>query len=139
MQLDVALCPSAHMQHGLCAAGDAHIILNAGGRVTEDTIRSLVISQRFLGVKEVYVVHHTKCGLMLFGARSYPRTSSPPPADVKAARNALGQFAVAPSARAIMNRIVVCYIYPAQACMRIRGSSHSQMPLQCAEPRASSH
>ena len=52
----------------VCLAGDAHIILNAGGRVTDDTVRSLVISQRFLGIKEVYVIHHTKCGMQLFGA-----------------------------------------------------------------------
>ena len=43
--------------------GDAHIIRNAGGRVTEDTIRSLVISQQLLGTREIIVLHHTDCGL----------------------------------------------------------------------------
>lgn len=43
--------------------GDAHIIRNAGGRVTEDTIRSLVISEQLLGTREIIVLHHTDCGL----------------------------------------------------------------------------
>ena len=45
------------------AIGDAHVIRNAGGVVTEDTIRSLTISQHVLGTREVVVVHHTRCGL----------------------------------------------------------------------------
>jgi carbonic anhydrase len=45
------------------AVGDAHVIRNAGGVVTEDTIRSLAISQHLLGTREVIVVHHTRCGL----------------------------------------------------------------------------
>ena len=43
--------------------GDAHIIRNAGGVVTDDVIRSLVISQRVLGTREVILIHHTNCGL----------------------------------------------------------------------------
>jgi carbonic anhydrase len=43
--------------------GDAHMIRNAGGLVTDDTVRSLAISQRFLGTKEILLVHHTNCGL----------------------------------------------------------------------------
>ncbi|MBA2274626.1 MAG: carbonic anhydrase [Actinobacteria bacterium] len=46
--------------------GDAHVIRNAGGRVSGDAIRSLVISQRFLGTKEVVVIHHTDCGMLTF-------------------------------------------------------------------------
>ena len=46
--------------------GDAHILRNAGGRASEDAIRSLVISQRLLGTMEVVVIHHTDCGLMKF-------------------------------------------------------------------------
>lgn len=46
--------------------GDAHVIRNAGGRVSEDAIRSLVISQRLLGTNEVVVIHHTDCGMMTF-------------------------------------------------------------------------
>jgi len=46
--------------------GDAHVIRNAGGRVSEDAIRSLVISQRLLGTREVVIVHHTDCGMVTF-------------------------------------------------------------------------
>jgi carbonic anhydrase len=45
------------------AVGDAHVIRNAGGVVTDDTIRSLTISQHLLGTREVVLVHHTDCGL----------------------------------------------------------------------------
>ena len=44
--------------------GDAHVIRNAGGKVTEDVLRSLVISQRMLGTQEVIVIQHTDCGMM---------------------------------------------------------------------------
>lgn len=43
--------------------GDAHVVRNAGGVVTDDVIRSLVISQRFLGTREIMLIHHTNCGL----------------------------------------------------------------------------
>lgn len=46
--------------------GDAHMIRNAGGAVTDDTIRSLAISQRLLGTEEIIVVHHTECGMLTF-------------------------------------------------------------------------
>lgn len=46
--------------------GDAHVIRNAGGRVSDDAIRSLVISQRLLGTTEVVVIHHTDCGMTTF-------------------------------------------------------------------------
>ncbi|WP_137992018.1 beta-class carbonic anhydrase [Streptomyces vilmorinianum] len=46
--------------------GDAHVIRNAGGVVTEDTIRSLVISQRIGGTREVMLVHNTECGMLTF-------------------------------------------------------------------------
>lgn len=46
--------------------GGAHMIRNAGGRVSDDAIRSLVISQRLLGTNEVVVMHHTDCGMMSF-------------------------------------------------------------------------
>jgi carbonic anhydrase len=46
--------------------GDAHIIRNAGGVVTDDVIRSLTISQRFLGTEEIVLVHHTLCGMLGF-------------------------------------------------------------------------
>ena len=46
--------------------GDAHIIRNAGGVVTDDAIRSLVISQRLLGTKEIILMHHSDCGMVTF-------------------------------------------------------------------------
>jgi carbonic anhydrase len=46
--------------------GDAHVIRNAGGVVTEDAVRSLVISQRLLGTEEVILIHHTECGMLTF-------------------------------------------------------------------------
>jgi carbonic anhydrase len=45
------------------AHGDAHIIRNAGGVVTDDVVRSLVLSQRLLGTREILLIHHTNCGL----------------------------------------------------------------------------
>jgi carbonic anhydrase len=48
------------------AIGDAHLIRNAGGVVTEDVIRSLAISQRLLGTREVMLIHHTGCGMLTF-------------------------------------------------------------------------
>jgi carbonic anhydrase len=46
--------------------GDAHVIRNAGGRASQDAIRSLVISQRLLGTNEIVVIHHTDCGMLTF-------------------------------------------------------------------------
>jgi carbonic anhydrase len=46
--------------------GDAHIIRNAGGVVTDDAIRSIAISQRLLGTEEIVLIHHTDCGMLTF-------------------------------------------------------------------------
>ena len=46
--------------------GDAHVIRNAGGVVTDDVLRSLVISQRLLGTEEIILIHHTDCGMVTF-------------------------------------------------------------------------
>jgi carbonic anhydrase len=46
--------------------GDAHVIRNAGGVVTDDAIRSLTISQRLLGTREIVLIHHTDCGMLTF-------------------------------------------------------------------------
>jgi len=46
--------------------GDAHVIRNAGGVITDDEIRSLAISQRLLGTEEIMVIHHTDCGMLTF-------------------------------------------------------------------------
>jgi carbonic anhydrase len=48
------------------AEGDAHVIRNAGGVVTDDEIRSLAISQRLLGTEEIILIHHTDCGMLTF-------------------------------------------------------------------------
>ena len=46
--------------------GDAHVIRNAGGAATDDAIRSLAISQRLLGTKEIILIHHSDCGMLTF-------------------------------------------------------------------------
>src|SRR5437868_8152865 len=46
--------------------GDAHVIRNAGGIITQDELRSLAISQRLLGTKEIVLIHHTDCGMLTF-------------------------------------------------------------------------
>jgi carbonic anhydrase len=61
--MDARLDPAKYA--GL-AEGDAHVIRNAGGRASDDAIRSLVISYKLLGTREWFVIHHTDCGMMLF-------------------------------------------------------------------------
>ena len=46
--------------------GDAHVIRNAGGVITDDEVRSLTISQRLLGTREIILIHHTDCGMLTF-------------------------------------------------------------------------
>ena len=54
--------------------GDAHIIRNAGGVITDDEIRSLAISQRLLGTEEIILVHHTDCGMLTFTDDEFRRS-----------------------------------------------------------------
>src|SRR3972149_520859 len=61
--MDARLDPAKYA--GL-AEGDAHVIRNAGGRASDDAIRSLVISHKLLGTREWFVIHHTNCGMELF-------------------------------------------------------------------------
>lgn len=61
--MDARLDPAKYS--GL-SEGDAHVVRNAGGRVTEDAIRSLVISHKLLGTNEWFVVHHSNCGMETF-------------------------------------------------------------------------
>ena len=61
--MDARLDPAKYA--GL-AEGDAHVIRNAGGRASDDAIRSLVISYKLLGTREWFVIHHTDCGMLLF-------------------------------------------------------------------------
>ncbi|KAJ7098720.1 carbonic anhydrase [Mycena belliarum] len=66
--MDARLDPAAHL--GL-KEGDAHVIRNAGGMV-KDELRSIVISQRLLGTREIAVFHHTDCGMLTFGPSDLP-------------------------------------------------------------------
>lgn len=61
--MDARLDPAKYA--GL-AEGDAHVVRNAGGRASDDAIRSLVISYKLLGTREWFVVHHTDCGMLTF-------------------------------------------------------------------------
>jgi carbonic anhydrase len=54
--------------------GDAHVIRNAGGVVTDDAIRSLAISQRLLGTEEIILIHHTGCGMLTFSDDEFKRS-----------------------------------------------------------------
>ena len=68
-QIAVVACMDARLNpYGLLglSEGDAHVIRNAGGVATEDVIRSLAISQRLLGTREIVLIHHTDCGMLTF-------------------------------------------------------------------------
>ncbi len=68
-RLAVVACMDARLDvHGLLGLelGDAHVIRNAGGVVSDDALRSLVISQRLLGTQEIILIHHTDCGMLTF-------------------------------------------------------------------------
>ena len=65
----IVACMDARIETGRLLGlreGDAHVIRNAGGVVTEDVLRSLVISQRLLGTTEIVLIHHTDCGMVTF-------------------------------------------------------------------------
>ena len=68
-EIAVVACMDARLETGVLLGlfeGDAHVIRNAGGVVTDDVIRSLTISQRLLGTREVMLIHHTDCGMLTF-------------------------------------------------------------------------
>src|SRR6266540_5619202 len=68
-QVAVVACMDARLNpYGMLGLreGDAHIIRNAGGAVTDDAIRSLLLSQRLLGTREIVLIHHTDCGMLTF-------------------------------------------------------------------------
>ncbi len=69
--MDARLVPSRIL--GL-EEGDAHVIRNAGGLVTDDEIRSLAISQRLLGTREIVLIHHTDCGMLTFTDEDFRAT-----------------------------------------------------------------
>jgi carbonic anhydrase len=54
--------------------GEAHVIRNAGGVITDDAIRSLAISQRLLGTREIVLVHHSECGMLSFNDEDFKRS-----------------------------------------------------------------
>jgi carbonic anhydrase len=97
--------------------GDAHVIRNAGGIVTDDVIRSLLISQRLLATTEVMLIHHTDCGLLTFhddelAARIEADTGVRPPF-------ALGAFAdVDDSVRESITRVRTSLFLPARDTVR---------------------
>jgi carbonic anhydrase len=67
--LAVIACMDARLNvYGILGLGDgeAHVIRNAGGVITDDEIRSLAISQRLLGTREIILIHHTDCGMLTF-------------------------------------------------------------------------
>ena len=76
---DLPLPPASHVLVVACmdarlnpfgvlglSEGDAHVVRNAGGVVTDDVIRSITISQRLLGTNEIILIHHTDCGMLTF-------------------------------------------------------------------------
>ena len=68
-QFAILTCMDARLDPAKYAGlseGDAHVIRNAGGRASDDAIRSLVISYKLLGTREWFVIHHTNCGMELF-------------------------------------------------------------------------
>jgi carbonic anhydrase len=72
----VVACMDARLNpYGLLGLGegDAHVIRNAGGVVTDDEIRSLSISQRLLGTEEIILIHHTDCGMLTFSDDEFRR------------------------------------------------------------------
>jgi carbonic anhydrase len=72
----IVACMDARLNpYGLLglAEGDAHVIRNAGGVVTDDEIRSLAISQRLLGTEEIVLIHHTDCGMLTFTDDDFKR------------------------------------------------------------------
>jgi carbonic anhydrase len=72
----VVACMDARLNpYGLLGLheGDAHVIRNAGGVITDDEIRSLAISQRLLGTEEIMLIHHTDCGMLTFSDDEFRR------------------------------------------------------------------
>lgn len=68
-EIAIVACMDARLETGGLlglAEGEAHVIRNAGGVVTDDVIRSLTISQRLLGTREIMLIHHTDCGMLTF-------------------------------------------------------------------------
>jgi len=91
-QIAAVVCMDARLETGVLLGlveGDAHVIRNAGGVVTDDVIRSLTISQRLLGTREIMLIHHTDCGMLTFTDADLKQqilddTGVKPPFDIEA-------------------------------------------------------
>src|SRR5215210_6184141 len=73
----VVACMDARLQPNRILGleeGEAHVIRNAGGVITDDEIRSLAISQRLLGTEEIILMHHTDCGMLTFNDEDFRRS-----------------------------------------------------------------
>jgi carbonic anhydrase len=76
-KIAIVACMDARLNpYGLLGLqeGDAHVIRNAGGVITDDEIRSLAISQRLLGTEEIVLIHHTDCGMLTFTDDEFKRS-----------------------------------------------------------------
>jgi carbonic anhydrase len=76
-QVAIVACMDARLNvYAMLGLGDgeAHVIRNAGGVVTDDEIRSLAISQRLLGTREIILIHHTECGMLTFNDDEFRRS-----------------------------------------------------------------
>jgi carbonic anhydrase len=76
-RIAIVACMDARLNpYGLLGLqeGDAHVIRNAGGVITDDEIRSLAISQRLLGTEEIILIHHTDCGMLTFTDDEFKRS-----------------------------------------------------------------
>jgi carbonic anhydrase len=76
-RIAIVACMDARLNpYGLLGLqeGDAHVIRNAGGVITDDEIRSLSISQRLLGTEEIVLIHHTDCGMLTFTDDEFKRS-----------------------------------------------------------------
>jgi carbonic anhydrase len=76
-KIAIVACMDARLNpYGLLGLqeGDAHVIRNAGGVITDDEIRSLAISQRLLGTEEIVLIHHTDCGMLTFTDDDFKRS-----------------------------------------------------------------
>ena len=75
-KLAIVTCMDARIDIGSMLGlreGDAHVIRNAGGLITDDEIRSLAISQRMMGTRSIMLVHHTDCGMLFFSDEEFRR------------------------------------------------------------------
>jgi carbonic anhydrase len=112
------------------APGEAHVIRNAGGEVTEDALRSLTISQHELGTTQIMLIHHTQCGMQTFTNREFkaellaetghkPHWATQAFTDVDAdVRKSVARVRDCPSSPTLMPCGDLCSMWPAARCAR---------------------